>query len=174
MTRILARVIAVAALAITATLVASVPAQAAAVRQIKTVKDGTCVRPYANPADLRAQNCNSKPTRARDWQVIRVGTLNTHPLWQLKNANTGKCLARSGTTGLGVPYSQSCGLGASTYWEVFTIKSGSKTTAIVLKSFSAFAWAGRHACLRYEGKYRAANVELATCDVRQTLQRWRP
>jgi hypothetical protein len=174
MIRNLVRLLALAAVALTTTFAAADPAQAATVRQIKTVKDGTCVRPYAKPADLRAQSCSTKPTKARDWQVIAVGKLNGHPLWQLKNRNSGKCLARSGTTGLGVPSSQSCGLGASTYWEVFTIKSGSKTTAIVLKSFSAFAWAGRHACLRYEGKYHAANVELATCNVGQTLQRWRP
>ncbi|RSM67439.1 hypothetical protein DMB66_15910 [Actinoplanes sp. ATCC 53533] len=174
MTRTIARVIALVAVALTATLAAATPAQAATIRQIKTVKDGTCVRPTTKPTDLRARSCSTKPIKARDWQVIAVGKLNGHPVWQLKNRNTGKCLARSGTTGLGVPSSQSCGLGASTYWEVFTIKNGSKTTAIVLKSFSAFAWAGRHACLRYEGKYHAANVELATCNVRQTLQRWRP
>src|SRR5690242_2777214 len=132
MTRTLARAAAVTAVALAATLAATVPAQASSVRQIKTVTDGTCVRPYVKPTDLRAQNCNTKPTSARDWRVIIVGSLNTHPLWQFKNANTGKCLARSGTTGLGVPSSQSCDLGASTYWEVFTIKSGSKTTAIVL------------------------------------------
>ncbi|MEU7906351.1 hypothetical protein [Actinoplanes sp. NPDC049118] len=174
MARTLMRVAALAAVALTATLVAATPAQAATVRQIKTVKDGTCVRPYANPADLRARSCSTKPTKARNWQVILVGRLNGHPIWQLKNLQTGKCLARSGTTGLGIPYSQSCSLGASTYWEVFTVKRGGKTTAIVLKSFSAFAHAGRHACLRYEGKYHPANVELATCDIHQTLQRWRP
>lgn len=129
------RVVALAVVALTVMLTAGAPAQAAAVRQLKTVKDGTCVRPYGN-ADVRAQNCSTKPTKARDWRVIVVGRLNGHPVWQLKNVNTGKCLARSGTTGLGVPYSQSCSLGANTYWEVFTITSGSKATAIVLKSFS--------------------------------------
>jgi hypothetical protein len=67
MSRILARLLALAAVTLAATLAAAVPAQAATVRQIKTVKDGTCVRPYATPADLRAQSCSTKPTKARDW-----------------------------------------------------------------------------------------------------------
>lgn len=174
MSRILARVLALAAIAVTATLAAAAPAQAATVRQLKTVQDGTCLRPTSNPADLRAQSCSTKPTNARDWEVILVSSnYNGHPVWQLRNRNTGKCLTRSGS-GLGIPYSQSCGLGNNTYWEKFTIKSGTSTVAIVLKSFGAFVFANKHACLRYEGSYHAANVELVTCNTGQTLQRWRP
>jgi len=117
MSRILARVLALAAVAVTAALAVAAPAQAAAVRQLKTVQNGTCVRPTGNPADLRAQSCSTTPATARDWEVIIVSSsYNGHPVWQLRNRNTGKCLARSGS-GLGIPYSESCGLGNNTYWE---------------------------------------------------------
>jgi hypothetical protein len=173
MVKILARVLALAAVAVSVAVTAT-PAQAATVRQLKTVHNGTCVRPTSKPADLRAQSCSTKPTKARDWEVIVVSSnFNGHPVWQLRNRNTGKCLTRSGS-GLGIPSSQSCGLGNNTYWEKFTIKSGSTTQAIVLKSFGAFVIAKKHACLRYEGSYHAANIELATCDTSKTLQRWRP
>jgi hypothetical protein len=73
MARIIARVLALGAVAVSVA-VAATPAKATTVRQLKTVQDGTCVRPTSNPTDLRAQNCSTKPTKARDWEVIIVSS----------------------------------------------------------------------------------------------------
>lgn len=168
----LGRIVTLAAAALTLVAVAAAPAQAAAYRQLKATKDGTCVRTTASPADLRSRSCAVTPTSARDWQVIVIGEYNRHPVWELKNRNTGRCLARAGTTGLGTLTTQACVDSNNNYWEIFTVGAGS-TKAIVLKSFGAFVFAGSHACLRYQGSYSAKNVRLAGCNVNDGLQRWR-
>lgn len=173
MIKVLTRVISLAATALTATLAAPAPAQAVAYQRLKTIQNGTCLRTTSNPADLRAQSCSTKPVAARDWKVIVVGRYNGHPVWQIKNRKTGKCLSRAGTTGQGTLRSQTCTNSSNTWWEIFTVTRG-KTRMLVFKNFGAFALGGRHACLRYQGAYRAKNVSLATCNVKERLQQWVP
>jgi len=170
MTKTLARVVLGAAMALSTTLTLAAPAQAATYRQIKAVKDGTCVRAGSSATDLRARSCAVTPTTARDWQVILISSnFNGHAVWQLRNRSTGKCLSRAGTTGMGTLSSQTCLVGNNnTYWEVFYITS----TVMVLKSFGAFVLGHVHACLHYQGSDHAKNVDLLTCNTGQTLQRW--
>jgi hypothetical protein len=167
MARILARVLALAAVAVSVAATAT-PAQAATYRQLRATKDGTCVRAGS---DLRAQSCSTKPTNARDWQVILISSnFNGHPVWQLRNRSTGKCLSRAGTTGMGTLSSQTCTVGNNnTYWEVFYVSS----TTMVLKSYGAYVLGHLHGCLHYQGSDKARNVDLITCNTGQTLQRWR-
>jgi Ricin-type beta-trefoil lectin domain len=170
MTKALTHVILSAAVALTATLTVAAPAQAASYRQLKTVQDGTCLRAGSTASDLRARSCAIAPTAARDWQVILIDSnFNGHPVWQLKNRSTGRCLSRVGTTGMGTLGSQTCTDSSNTYWEIFKVAS----TAIVLKSFGAFALGHQHACLQYEGGDHVRNVDLVTCNTNRTAQRWR-
>jgi hypothetical protein len=176
MTRTLVRFIA-AALVLTASLVvAPGSAQAASYRTFQTVKDGTCLRPHADPRDVRAERCHISPVTRGDWQVISKGAYNGHPLWMLRNRKTGTCLHRGGNANeLGyLGHSKKCTGGDAQRWEVFTVKHGTKS-ALVLKSFGAFTLAnGRHACMVYRGDYYTlSNVTLAGCNTKNIFQRWR-
>ena len=168
MARILARVLALAAVAVSVAATA-MPAQAATYRQLRATKDGTCVRAGSAATDLRARSCGITPTAARDWQVILISSnFNGHPVWQLRNRSTGRCLSRAGTTGMGTLSSQTCNDSSNTYWEVFNVTS----TDMVLKSFGAYVLGHLHGCLHYQGSDKARNVDLITCNTGQTLQRW--
>lgn len=160
-----------------ASLLLASPAQAAP-RTFIEATHGRCLWDVASSdrIGVRAKPCATKPVSAGRWSVTGKGTFNGHPVWQLKNSKTGKCLTRRTPFGAGsAPFMDPCSnsWGSDQRWEVFYTGSGKKRM-LTLKSLGAWQNDRKHVCVRYmTTANRGLNIVMDHCNVKSKLQLWR-
>ena len=151
------------------------PAEAAG-RTLVQATSGWCLRDSGGGiANVDLKSCTSKPTVNNTWSFVSKGTNNNHPLRTFKNVKTGRCMANVPRVGAGSgPLMRACDARAGETWELFYIGSGS-SRRMVLKNLGSWTQDRYHLCLRrLPGAGTVNNIYLATCNVKDTYQQFRP